>query len=412
MANRRIARYAILLCLLIASTEFVVRGPLRILRLGDFTDFSGMYVAARRWIAGDNPYESSQFKSTWLAAGGPSFQGNRGSEANLRPAYPPSSIPLLAPFALFRWTAARNLFLLSALVLFPLMLRATMRLKGVHWNSPTGLLVSAFALALAPWQAAIAAQSISAQAIELAIVGAALQSQTAGGISTGIAFCLKPQLAVWFLLFEVAKKRWRRVLTAGTIFGCMSLLALSRMPATWLGSYRDNLRYFFAIGGVNDFTTGDPVRFELLNPQVMFYYLTMNYDLANVLTWLITACLLVVWARRRWQSDSLRLAAIILIGLLPVYQRIYNAGVIVVVLPYALSHWAETRSKLLVATCGVFLIPGTAILQLLHRTHYIDDAIWNGSWWFNLLIGPHATWAILAMIVSLLFWREKSYLVR
>jgi hypothetical protein len=367
-----------------------------------------MYVAARQWIAGADPYESSQFKSTWLAAGGPSFQGNRGSEANLRPAYPPSSIPLLAPFGLFRWAAARNLFLLSALVMFPFMLWAAMRLDAVDWNSPTGVLVSAFALALAPWQAAIAAQSISAQAIELAIIGVAFRSQTAGGIATGIAFCLKPQLAVWFLLFEVARKRWRRVLTAGALFGCMSLLALSRMPATWLGSYRENLRYFFAIGGVNDFTTGNPVRFELLNPQVMFYYLTKNYDLANVLTWMITACLVIIWARRRWQSDSLQLAAIILIGLLPVYQRIYNAGVIVVVLPYALSHWVEMRSKLLVAACGAFLIPGTAILQLLYRNHSIGDAIWNGSWWFNLLIGPHATWAVLAIIALLLFWHEKT----
>ncbi len=409
MANRSTVRYAILLCLLIASAEFVVRGPLRVLRRGDFTDFSGMYVASRQWIAGADPYRYSQFKSTWLAAGGLAFEGNRGSEANLRPAYPPSSLPLLAPFAMFRWERARNLFLLSALAMFPCMLWSALRLEGIHWSSARGLLVCAFALALAPWQAAIAAQSISAQVIELALIGASLR-WAGGGLTTGLALCLKPQLAVWFLLFEMMKKRWPRVLLACGVFGFMSLVAISRMPGGWLDSYRENLRYFFAVGGVNDFTLANPVRFELLNPQVMVYYLTRNYGLANVVIWVLTGCLVFLWTRRRWQSDSAQLATIVLIGLLPVYQRIYNAGVIVAVLPYAISRWAELKGKLLIAACSVFLIPGIAILQTLYRNHWIGDTVWNGSWWFNLLVGPHASWAILAMIAILLCWREERAL--
>jgi hypothetical protein len=408
MANRSISRYLVLLCLLIAASEFLVRGPLRLLRLGDFTDFSGMYVASRQWIAGADPYASSQFKSTWSAAGGPAFEGNRGSEANVRPAYPPSSLPVLAPFAFFRWVTARNLFLLSALAMFPLLLWSALRLEGVLWSSNTGLLFCAFALALAPWHAAIASQSISAQAIELAMIGASLRPGVGGGLTTGLALCLKPQLAAWFLLFEIAKRRWLRVLTACAVFGVMTLFAVARMPGGWLDSYRENLRYFFAIGGVNDFTVSNPVRFELLNPQVMFYYLTENYRAANVLTWLLTACLVFLWSRRNWRSQSAQLATIVLIGLLPVYQRIYNAGVIVAVLPYAISHWAEMRGKLLIAACAVFLIPGTAILQTFYRKHWIGDTVWNHSWWFNLLMGPHATWALLVIIAILIFWREKT----
>ncbi|MFZ3263648.1 MAG: glycosyltransferase family 87 protein [Terriglobales bacterium] len=408
MANQSFSRYLVLLCLLIASAEFVVRGPLRVIRLGDFTDYSGMYVASRRWIARADPYRSSQFKSTWLAAGGPDFQGNRGSEANLRPAYPPSSLPVLAPFALFRWVTARDLFLLSALALFPLLLWSALRLEGMPWRSNTGLLACAFALALAPWHAAIASQSISAQAIELAMIGASLRSGAGGGVATGLAFCLKPQLAAWFLLFEIAKRRWVRVFLACAVFGFITLFALVRMPGGWLDSYRENLRYFFAIGGVNDFTLRNPVRFELLNPQVLFYYLSENYRVANFLAWSLTALLVFLWFRRNWRSESAQLATIVLIGLLPVYQRIYNAGVIVAILPYAISRQAEWRGKILIAACGVFLIPGTAILQTLYRKHWIGEAVWNRSWWFNLVIGPHATWAILAIVAILLFWREKA----
>lgn len=175
-----------------------------------------------------------------------------------------------------------------------------------------------------------------------------------------------------------------------------------------MDSYRENLRYFFAIGEVNDFTLRNPSRFELLNLQVIFYYLTRIYRVANILSWLSTAWLVFLWLRRSYRSESAQLATIVLVGLLPVYQRIYNAGVIVLVLPYAISHWSEIRGKLLIAACGVFLIPGTAILQTLHQRHWISDTVWNQSWWFNMFVGPHATWALLGIVAILLFWHENS----
>lgn len=38
-----------------------MRGPLRMIRLGTFTDFSGMFVASRRWTPGVDPYQSGEF---------------------------------------------------------------------------------------------------------------------------------------------------------------------------------------------------------------------------------------------------------------------------------------------------------------------------------------------------------------
>ncbi len=368
-----------------------------------------MYVASRLWISDTDPYQPSQFKKTWLAAGGEPFEGNRGSEANLRPAYPPSSLPVLAPFAFFRWLTARNLFLLSAVAMFPVLLWSALRLERLHWSDHRALLSCAFALALAPWHAAIAWQSLSAPVIELAAIGTALQSEVGGGLVTGLALCLKPQLAVWFLLYDLAKKRWNRLAWAFALFAAVTFLALVRMPPGWFHSYLENLRYFFAIGDVNDFTLRNPDRFELLNLQVIFYYLTGIYRLANILSWLSAAGLIFLWSRRKYQSDSAQLATIVLIGLLPVYQRIYNAGVIVLLLPYAITRWSEIRGKLLIALCSVFLIPGVAILQILHQRHAISDKVWNQSWWFNLFVGTHCTWALLAMLAVLLFWHENSH---
>jgi len=408
MISRTTSRHVVLLCLLVAAGEFCVRGPARAIRFGKFNDFSGMYVASRRWIEGTDPYQSSHFKTTWVASGGEYFGGNRGSESNLRPVYPPSSLPVLAIFAFFRWLPARSLFLLSAVALFPLLLWAVLRLGRLQWRSNAGLFSCAFALALAPWHAAIASQSITAQAVELAVIGACLTSQIAGGVLIGLALCLKPQMVLWFVFYEIAKKQWCRVLTTCVAFAAVTLLALNRMPNSWLDSYRDNLRYFFATGDVNDFTLANPIRFDLLNVQVPLYYITRISRLANVLSCMITALLTFFWSRRRYQSDCARLAAIVLIGLLPVYQRTYNAGVVVIVLPYAISRWSETRCKPLTALCGVFLVPGTAVLQTLHEHHWVSDFAWNQNWWVNLLLGPHATWAILGIVAVLLFSPESA----
>src|SRR5215470_18551987 len=236
MQNQKLTRTVILLCLTLAVVEFSLRGPLRTLILGTFTDFSGVYVASRQWVSNSDPYRASQFMQTWVAAGGEAFE-NRGSDANLRPAYPPSTLAIVAPFALFRWLWARDLFLISVVALFPILLRAVMRLGQTRWNTDTGLAGSAFAFALAPWHAAIAWQSITAPALELAIIGASIRSNF-GSVLTGLALCLKPQLAAWFLLFEIVKKRWHRVSVALVIFAFVTLFAVTRMPVGWLSSYR------------------------------------------------------------------------------------------------------------------------------------------------------------------------------
>src|SRR5215467_10915005 len=69
MQNQKLTRTVILLCLTLAVVEFSLRGPLRTLLLGTFTDFSGVYVASRQWVSNSDPYRASQFMQTWVAAG-------------------------------------------------------------------------------------------------------------------------------------------------------------------------------------------------------------------------------------------------------------------------------------------------------------------------------------------------------
>ena len=204
-------------------------------------------------------------------------------------------------------------------------------------------------------------------------------------------------MGFWFLLFQFASRQSKRAIWASATFCVLSIIALLRLPRGWLVCYRENLHYFSALAGVNDFTTANPIRFDLVNLQVMFYATVHKYELANLLSWCVTAILLLVWWKRRRGA-----AELILIGLLPVYQRIYNASVILLAIAWGVSNFRHWRGKAVVLISSVFLVPGAAFLQSLHARGAVSDAAWNYSLPLNVFVGPLATWAIVAVVVILL----------
>jgi hypothetical protein len=106
---------------------------------------------------------------------------------------------------------------------------------------------------------------------------------------------------------------------------------------------------------------------------------------------------LFVW----WRNRS-GIAALVLIGLLPLYQRTYNAGVIVLAIGWGFAHLREWRGKAVLLTSAPFLIPGAALLQTFHAAHWISEAAWNHNFFINMFLGPQATWAVLLTLAALL----------
>ncbi|HEX6879216.1 MAG TPA: glycosyltransferase family 87 protein [Terriglobales bacterium] len=378
-----------------ATLVFVLRGPVRMMR-ASYNDLSSPYVSSRLWLGGANPYDSQLFMSEWTRAGGAPFIA-RGSSTTTRPAYPPPTLPVLAPLAAANWKTARVLFALMASSLFALIL---WRLRHVS------LVTLVLLLAMSSIATCIGGGNIAILAIELAVLSSIIPPSPTTGVLLGLSICLKPQLAVWLLLYYVFTRRWSVALTTIATVATSTLIALSRMPGGWLAAYLSNLSHFLAIGGVNDFTTSNPSRFELLNLQVLVFSLAGDYALSNLIAWIITGALLSLWSIWCLRKDTglLALATVSLIGLLPLYQRLYNLPILLLFVTWAIRKDYRWLPYALIPLS----IPWTAIFQKLSNDRLMTGPVWNSHWLYQVLLLPHLTWIVLALIGFGLFEMRRE----
>jgi len=170
----------------------------------------------------------------------------------------------------------------------------------------------------------------------------------------------------------------------------------------------------FSPGGVNDFSSANPIRFDLVNFQVVLSQLVSSPQLAQYLsiTATLIALLLWLWFRRGVpeQPILLDLAVFSLITLLPVYHhRFYDASLLVFAVAWAVAELrgaASVNPWVCIAGTLPFMVPGAAALKALVRSSAIIAAV-SQSWWWNLFVAPDQAWLIAAILVALLLAQRK-----
>jgi hypothetical protein len=145
-------RAAWLLLLLLASVEFIARGPWR--AISESGDFVGSYLSARAWLRGDNPYDHKLLDQLWIEAD--DAPESRLNKFNKPSVYPPTALILIAPLALPDWrTAASFLMAINCLLAF-LSLAALISVAGLDWRKPRGALFLVLGVSFAPLHTGIA----------------------------------------------------------------------------------------------------------------------------------------------------------------------------------------------------------------------------------------------------------------
>jgi hypothetical protein len=415
MRNGR--RIVLWILLLLAAAEFVVRAPLRYLHPTNWNDLAQYYATSRIWLRGKNFADPDKFAALWRDEVGETLSPNT---ARMHIAPPPGALVLFAPIAALSWPAAKLVWLGVLLAAFAVTIGSLLSVAGFSITEPRALAFLAACLALAPFHTGIASGNQTILVVALCAFGiwaAANRFDIVAGLSFGAACSLKPHIGAFLLLYYLVQRRWRLLVAAVTFTVFLGLLAAARMQfagVSWLPDYLNNIRFGAAKNRIDDFTTANPIRFMLINLQVPFYSFTHAAKSANLLAFSLGAALILVWIVLlvRGQSrkpELLSLATIAVIGLLPLYHRLYDASVLAI--PVC---WCLTRPKNLTRIANAalllmapFLVPGAAALQQAVSHGRIPEA-WASSWWWDRLLMPHQTWLLLFLSLTLLYAMAKQ----
>jgi hypothetical protein len=326
--------------------------------------------------------------------------------------YPPSTLILFVPFALLPWKAAFGLFTaLCCLSTLAVVYRLALYV-GESWSAPPRLCMTAFALALAPVHTAIAVGNLSALTFPLSCLAMLLAAENLdlfAGVFLAFVLCLKPTAGIAVLAYVLLLGRWRLIASMVTVAGGVSafgLLAMRRIDPAWQMDYRRNIAFVFAPGGGSSYKELYANSLNLQNP---LFALLHNTTATEILTWALVSAAALVWtfslfrtpaAQRRWEWSSAGFWG--LLALLPVYQRNYTGGVIVIVLVWAFCNLDQLVAKLSIWLSLPFLVPGNNILFQWAYSNKGRPFERTGA--YKAFAICHLTWFIVAIVLLLLVY--------
>jgi hypothetical protein len=428
----------LILLVLLSASEFVVRGPVRFLRANDFNDFISPYIQSRALVKGMDPYSPQVLVQLWPTQGArrPDFvakdmaDGTLIMKRGIPTAYPLTCLFLLAPLAILPWPVAYISWLIITMGLVLGAIWSLLSLAGFDSLDGLDSLVGfesedwrayvfvAIALALAPLHTGLAAGSIVISTVALCGIALAVNEHEherrraiVAGVLVGIAICLKPQIGLPFFAYYLLRRNWRLVVTAAGVVVAAGLLAIARLAASgtpWLENYRTDNRVLLATGILSDFTERNPIRFGLINLQVLVYAIVHNAGAANLLAFGLSAILFGIWVVLLLRSKSvsndvlLAMGTLAVLSLFPVYHRLYDAFLLIIPICWSLREFSRNRlARAAFFLMLPFLIPGGTMLEQLQLQHPISPSITH-SWYWTAIIMPHQIWFLLMLSVVLL----------
>ena len=426
--NQRRTLLAFCVMLPLALAYFGIRGPMRAVEFRQFNDFLSPYIQTKAWLRGQDPYDPRVVARLWPAETDvPAFvrpeseNGTLPARRGIPSPYPLTGFPLLAPLAMMPWPSASLVWFAISTLSFVTIVISTLAVARVPMRSTQAGAIVLCALMLAPFHTAIALGNLVLVVFALGMLAwlnVGRGSDVWAGLLLAAGAALKPTVALPFLICFAAMRRWRTLtiaLAAGLALFLIADLRILSAGVHWAHSYLPNSQRMFAPGGIDDFTSGNPTRFDLLNLQVILYQVTRSTILSQVFAWMIAAGLLLRWAihyrkMEGAEASLFNLAVVGTISLLPFYHRFYDGCLLLFPLAWAVTQVRGRQRKIarnVLIVAVPFALPGAAVLQALAGGNSILHDLAQ-KWWWQFLIAPHQVWIILAMAVLLLAAQAKT----
>ncbi len=411
----RSLRLGLAVLVVLATAEFVVRGPLRFVRHGAerSTDFTGPYLGARALVRGLNPYSSDVFWTMAEGVGWTTGRTDRQDDFESRSPYPLPTFVLMAPLAALSWQPARLTGIVAMAALFVASLVSLASLEGFGNARERRLAFLAFGLALAPVHSGLGAGNLVTAAVAFTLLGVWAMSRdrnAVAGICLALAACIKPPIAAPLIGYALLRGRWRIVAVAAGVAAVLAGAGAVRLLGTpWLSGYIANNTLLLADSGTA-VVKWSAEQQQFINVHYLGYLLFDNPRVINALALTIGAALSVAWLvlllRRPAAArlDLLEASTIAVASLLPIYHRVYDAGLLLLPLAWLFSdRRPETKRHRLAALLLTvpFLVPGSTWLELQASAGRLPAWVAGQRWW-TLLVVPHQVWALLLLAFVLL----------
>ena len=420
MSSCRFRLFALCLLACFAIVEFALRGPVRALGKDgqNFNDFVSPYEQTRAWISGRDPYAPTVLRDLWPTSVRPHFvvtesvDGTLPAKRGLPSPYWTPTFPLLLPIAELPWKVAIWLWAVTSVVAVFVVALMLAHLADARRDSPLAMIIIVSVLLWAPLQTAIATSNIFTVAFALGMGAAFCLTQDRSRLAGMLLICsiaLKPTVGMPFLIYILAQRKRARIIPAAAAMGIL-LLCVAVIPhdagTLWWQSFLANSHRMFGRGAIDDFSTANPLHFQLVNLSVAVFPLAQGRTVAEVSATLIFVFVLILWLfalRRDGHLGFLDLSILASASLLPVYHRFMDAGILLIPVAWALSE-LEGKLRSYAVAClllaSPFLVPGATMLHQFSDKYETLQKL-SRSWLWEPFILTHEAWLILLLCAVL-----------
>ena len=387
-----------LLWLLLCTVIFVAFGSdLERTSPDGMANFKAVYYGARCLLQHHDPYNESEFLRVYQAEGG-TFPSDSTWSATFRRSVLicvnlPTSLFLIAPFAMLAWGPAHLLWmsLIVGSLIFSALLIWSLARKDAH-----GVSLFLTCLLLANGELLLAGGNLAGISISLCVVAVwcFLEGKfwAAGVLCLAISLALKPHDAglVWlfFLLAGGAyRKRALQTLVVTVALSLPAAFSVTQISPHWMSELHTNLATTSATGDISDpgptsMSAGSfPMIIDL---QTVISVFRDDPRIYNPVTYLLCVALMGLWAFTTLRSsispkrDWLALAAIAPLTILVTYHRSYDARLLLLTVPACAILWAEGgRTRWLALGVNTLAILFTADIPLAFFFHLTSNYHWD-----------------------------------
>lgn len=324
-------------------------------------DLRTRFYCARALFHSHDPYQSAAVLQEFFAEKtDPMRTDPAGMQHSCMETYPPSTLALLAPFALLPWAVAQPL--LTVLSLGSLVLAGFLILKTALGDPGISAILCSWVIANCVFVLALGNPAALAVATAVIAVWCLIEERFAalGVVLLAVSLAIKPQDAgvPWLFLLvaggALLRRRTLQSLGVLLLLAVPSALWMSHISPHWPSEIASNLAHYSQPGAINDVGPNSPVSRELcpkINLQTDLAILWDNSVFYNAVTYVTVGALFLalVLLARKIANIRLRLwiglACAIPLEMLVSYHRTFDAKLLLLSIPACAHLWQRGGAR-------------------------------------------------------------------